>query len=190
MTIQEHNQRNARSKKMLLWFAIISMIMVFAGLTSAYIVSKSRPDWKAFEMPTAFFVSTIVILMSSITFFMAKKCIQKNNYNASSALLLTTLSLGILFVILQFQGFKSLILMGLYPTGASSTVNASFLYVLVFVHLVHLFGGIISLVVINYNHWKHRYILDQILGLELGELFWHFLGFLWLYLFLFLYFFK
>ncbi len=190
MTIQEHNERNARSKKMLLWFAIISMIMVFAGLTSAYIVSKSRPDWKAFEMPTAFFASTMVIVISSFTFFMAKKCLQKNNRTATTALLLTTLCLGILFIILQFQGFKSLILMGLYPTGASSTVNASFLYVLVFVHLIHLIGGIITLIVVNFNHWNHKYKQGQILGLELGELFWHFLDFLWLYLFLFLYFFK
>ncbi|MFY0482621.1 cytochrome c oxidase subunit 3 [Flavobacterium sp. PLA-1-15] len=190
MTFQEHNDKNARSKKLLLWFAMISMIMVFAGLTSAYVVSKSRADWKSFEMPAAFIYSTVAILISSLTFHLAKKAIEKDQRSTTTWLLLATLVLAVGFVILQFEGFKELIGMGLYPTGPTSTVTTSFLYIVVVVHLAHLAGGLISILVVIYNHFKQKYKSGQTLGLELGAMFWHFLDFLWLYLFLFLYFFK
>ena len=77
MTIEEHNQRKARSYKLLLLFAMISMFMMFAGLTSAYLVSSSRKDWiHTMVLPSAFTISTIVIIVSSITIFLAKKAIQ------------------------------------------------------------------------------------------------------------------
>jgi cytochrome c oxidase subunit 3 len=187
---EEYREQNNRSKKLLLWFAMISMIMVFAGLTSAYIVSKSRPDWKAHEMPSAFFISTVLIIVSSFTFHFAKKSIQNNNRSATTLLLLATLLLGILFVVFQFEGFSELIRLGLNPTGPTSTVTASYLYIFVVVHLAHLFGGLLSLLVVIYNHFKQKYNSGQTLGIELSAMFWHFLDFLWLYLFLFLYFFK
>jgi cytochrome c oxidase subunit III len=183
-------EKNSRTKKMLLWFAIISMIMVFAGLTSAYIVSKSRPDWKSLEMPSSFFVSTAIILLSSVTYHFAKITIKKDNRTATSGLLLITFILGILFVYLQINGFKQLTAQGLYPTGPTSSVTTSFLWLFVVVHFLHLAGGLISLLVVIYNHFKQKYNASQTLGLELGAIFWHFLDFLWLYLFLFLYFFK
>jgi cytochrome c oxidase subunit 3 len=182
MTLVEYNERESRSKKLLLWFAMISFTMVFAGLTSAYVVSKSRADWKNFDMPSAFLISTVVILISSITFQFAKQAI--------SFYLLTTLVLGLVFVYFQFDGFSQLIKLGLYPTGPTSTVTTSFLFVVVLTHLLHLLGGLISIVVIIYNHFKQKYNSGQTLGIELGAMFWHFLDFLWLYLFLFLYFFK
>jgi len=190
MTFEEHKERNSRTKKMLLWFAIISMIMVFAGLTSGYIVSKSRPDWKTLEMPSAFFISTALMLVSSATFFLAKKSMQKGNRNATTMYLLVTLGLGILFIVFQFEGFKDLIATGLYPTGPTSNITTQFLYAFVMVHLAHLIGGMISLLTVIYNHFKQKYNASQTLGIELGAMFWHFLDFLWLYLFLFLYFFK
>jgi len=190
MTIEEHRERTARSKKMLLWFGIISLIMVFAGLSSGYIVSKSRVDWKGFDMPSAFIISTVAMLVSSITYHMAKKSIQKGNRTATSLFLFTTLVLGILFVFFQFEGFKELVNSGLFLTGPSSNIATQFLYVFVIAHLAHLVGGLISLLVVIYNHFKQKYGKGQTLGLELGAMFWHFLDFLWLYLFLFLYFFK
>jgi len=190
MTIQEYKERSNRSKKLLLWFAMVSMIMVFAGLTSAYVVSKSRADWKTFDMPMAFFLSTAAIMISSVTFHLAKKAIQKDDRKGATTFLLATLVLGILFVVFQFEGFKALISVGLYPTGPTSTVTTSFLYVVVVAHLAHLAGGLISLLVVIYNHFKQKYNSSQTIGIELGAMFWHFLDFLWLYLFLFLYFFK
>ena len=187
---KEYKEQNDRSKKLLLWFAMISMIMVFAGLTSAYIVSKSRPDWKAYQMPSAFFLSTVLIIVSSFTFHFAKKSIQNDNRSTTTLLLLITLVLGILFVVFQFQGFGELIGLGLNPTGPTSTVTASYLYMFVVVHLAHLFGGLLSLLIVIYNHFKQKYNSGQTIGIELSAMFWHFLDFLWLYLFLFLYFFK
>ena len=191
MSLQEHNDRKAKSYKMLLWFAMISIVMVFAGLTSAYVISKSRPDWlNNFVLPSAFVASTVAMLLSSLSFHLAKKAIQKDNRKATTMYLLTTLVLGLAFVFLQFQGFSQVIASGYFFTGSESTVTTSVLYVVVMVHLAHLFGGLAALLVIIYNHFKQKYNSTQNLGIELGAMFWHFLDFLWLYLFLFFYFYK
>ncbi|MFD2601830.1 cytochrome c oxidase subunit 3 [Flavobacterium suzhouense] len=189
MSLKEHNERNARSKKMILWFAMISMFMMFAGLTSAYVVSSSRPDWvKDFVLPSAFVISTVVILASSITFHMAKLSIKKNDTKATGMWLIVTLVLGVAFVLAQFNGFSQVIKEGYYFTGPESTVTTSFLYIVTVVHMLHLFAGLIVLLVVIYNHFKQKYNASQTLGLELGAMFWHFLDILWVYLFLFFYF--
>jgi cytochrome c oxidase subunit 3 len=190
MTTLELKDRNIKTKKMLLWFGMISFIMVFAGLTSAYVVSKSRPDWKPLALPVEFTISTILILISSLTFVLAKKAIKADNRSQTATFLLITLALGLGFVFYQFQGFNVLVSNGFFPTGPTANVNSSFLFVLVLAHLLHLAGGIIALLVVIYNHFRERYNSKETLGLELGGIFWHFLDFLWLYLFLFLYFFK
>ena len=191
MTTEEYKSRTARSYKLLLLFAMVSMTMMFAGLTSAFVVSKSRADWlKDFQLPTAFYISTVVIMASSVTFYLAKKAIQKNNQNATTRFLLATLALGIAFVILQFVGFGQIVVNGYYFTGAESSITTTFLYIVTVVHLIHLAGGLISLLIIIYNHFKQKYNSTQTLGIELGAMYWHFLDLLWVYLFLFLYFFK
>ena len=191
MTINEHKERTSRSYKLILLFAMVSMFMMFAGLTSAFVVSKSRADWlKDFQLPTAFYISTAVILSCSVTFHLAKKAIQKDNRNATTSFLLATLALGILFVILQFVGFRQIVDNGYFFTGNASSITSTFLYVVTIVHLAHLAGGLISLLIIIYNHFKQKYNSTQTLGIELGAMYWHFLDFLWVYLFLFLYFFK
>ena len=191
MTTDEHKSRKARSYKLILLFAIVSMIMMFAGLTSAFVVSKSRADWlKDFQLPTAFFISTIAIIGSSVTFHLAKKAIQKNNQSATTQFLLATLALGIAFVVLQFVCFGQIVANGYYFTGAASSITTTFLYIVTVVHLLHLAGGLISLLIIIYNHFKQKYNSTQTLGIELGAMYWHFLDLLWVYLFLFLYFFK
>ncbi|MBS7787224.1 cytochrome c oxidase subunit 3 [Flavobacterium sp. CYK-55] len=187
----EDKARNERSYKLLLLFGMLSITMMFAGLTSAFVVSKSRADWlKNFQMPTAFYASTAVIIGCSLTFHLAKKSIKANQRSATSLWLLTTLALGSLFVVLQFMGFGQVIGMGYYFTGPASNITTTFLYVVTVVHLAHLAGGIISLLVVIYNHFKQKYNATQTLGIELGAMYWHFLDLLWVYLFLFLYFFK
>jgi len=191
MTAEEHKARTGRSYKLILWFAMMSMTMMFAGLTSAFVVSKSRADWlKDFQMPSVFFWSTAVIIACSVSFHLAKKAIQKDNQKATTSFLLLTLALGILFVVLQFSGFNQIVANGYYFTGAESNITTTFLYVVTVVHLAHLFGGLVSLLIIIYNHFKQKYNASQTLGIELGAMYWHFLDFLWIYLFLFLYFFK
>ena len=142
MTTDEHNARTARSYKLILLFAMVSMTMMFAGLTSAFVVSKSRVDWlKDFELPTAFYYSSIVIIACSVTFHLAKKSIQKDNKSATTTFLFATLALGILFVILQFMGFDQIVQQGYYFTGSESSITTTFLYVVTVVHLIHLVGN-------------------------------------------------
>ena len=142
ISIQEAYDKKAKTYKMLLYFGMISIIMIFAGLTSAFVVSKQRPDWfKDLVIPDTFTYSTIVLIISSITFFLAKKAIKANNTSLTTVYLLITLGLGLTFVYLQFKGFDLLFNRGLVPFGSSSKVTVSFLYAFVFVHVAHLFGG-------------------------------------------------
>jgi cytochrome c oxidase subunit 3 len=191
MTAAEQKSRSNRSYKLILLFSMVSMTMMFAGLTSAFVVSKSRVDWlKDFQLPTAFFVSTLAIIGCSLTFYLAKKAILKDNQRQTTVFLLATLVLGILFVVLQFVGFQQIVDQGFYFTGSGSSITTTFLYVVTVVHLIHLAGGVIALLIIIYNHFKQKYNSSQTLGIELGAMYWHFLDLLWVYLFLFLYFFK
>lgn len=191
LTQGTHHQKAGRAKKMMLWFGIISMAMMFAGLTSAYVVSKNRPDWISdLQLPGSFYWSTIAIVLSSITIFLAEKAVKKNKRSAATGFLWTTLGLAALFIFFQFQSFSALIAEGYYFTGSESTVTTSFIYIVVLAHLAHLAGGIVVLLVLIYNHFKQKYGAGQTLGLELGATYWHFVDALWIYLFFFLYFFR
>ena len=182
---KEIRLKTIKAKKMMLLFSMLSIAMTFAGLTSAYIVSKSRPDWlKDFELPFAFVVSTVVIILSSISIYIAKKSVKNNEVSKTTLWLLITFGLGIIFVISQFSGFNELIGLGYFFTGAQSTITTSFLYVLTVLHLAHLFAGLIVLIVVTINNYKNKYKTEK-LGFELAVTFWHFLGILWLYLFVF-----
>jgi len=190
LNAQDDRKKHIRAKKMMLLFSMLSIAMTFAGLTSAYIVSKSRPDWITdFQLPSAFMLSTVMIVLSSLSILMAKKNVNKNNIKVTSIWLGVTFLLSVVFVVSQFSGFDQLISKGYFFTGPESTVTTSFLYVLAVLHLVHLFAGMIVLLVVIYNNQKNKYNINK-LGFELAVTFWHFLGFLWLYLFVFLYFFR
>ncbi len=182
-------QKINRSKKTMMWFAMVSMAMVFAGLTSAYVVSKARKDWAVdLVFPKAFLYSILVILASSVTFYLVKKAIEKEDRVKATLLLLATLVLGLTFIFLQFEGFSDIIKQGYHFTGPTSNIITTFMFIIVVTHLAHIFGGIIVLLVVIYNHFKQKYKSGQTLGLELGAMYWHFVDFLWVYLFLFLYF--
>ena len=184
-------EKNIRAKKMMLGFGILSLLMSFAGWTSAYIVSSSRPDWLSdIDLPQAFLYSTIIIITSSITIQFAKIFVKKEDKALSTALLFLTFFLGIVFIGLQFSGFSEIISKGYHFTGPTSNVTFSFIYLIAAVHIAHVIAGLIVISVVIYNHFKDRYKHGQTLGLELGVIFWHFLGFLWVYLILFFYFFR
>ena len=181
------SQKKNRSKRMMLWFGIVSLIMSFAGLTSAILVSRRREDWMSdFELPQAFLISCGLMLISSVTFIMAKKALKGNNRSVSTVLLLVTFGLGIAFIISQYAGFNQIVASGYYFTGAASNVTMSFIYVIAFVHILHVVVGLISLLVVIYNHFKQKYTATEMLGMELSATFWHFVDILWLFLFLFL----
>ena len=183
-------EKLAKAKKMMLLFGLLSITMTFAGLTSAYIVSKGRPDWTMdFNLPAEFFFSTFIIVLSSFTLFIAKnKLVNRKPNNSIFSWVLITFILGIVFIIFQFIGFNNIIDQGYYFAGAQSAIKTSFIYVLSFLHIVHLVAGLIVLIVLMVNTKKGKYVNDN-LGFNLGSNFWHFLDFLWVYLFCFFYFF-
>lgn len=186
----EFRTKEQRAKKMMLWFGIVSMAMMFAGLTSSYVVSKSRPDWlKDFTLPNAFIASTVVILLSSLTLYVASVLLAKNQIRQAAVLSLLTLLHGVAFIVLQFVGFSQVIDMGYFMTGAQSSVTTSFLYVITATHIAHVVGGVLSLTVVTYKLFTAQYSPEKRLGFDLSKTFWHFVDILWLYLFIFLYFF-
>jgi cytochrome c oxidase subunit 3 len=187
-TLQE---KNDRAKKMMLWFGIISLIMSFGGWTSAFIVSKSRPDWlKDFELPNAFLISTIIIVISSFSFLLAKRSLKQDKRQATTLWLLVTLVLGIVFILSQFSGFNQIIDQGYNFTGPTSNITMTFIYVIAFMHILHVGVGLLSLIIVIYNHFKQKYNATKMIGFELSATFWHFVDILWVFLFLFLYFYR
>jgi cytochrome c oxidase subunit 3 len=184
----ELEQGRRKAAKPMMWIAMVSMTMMFAGLTSAYVISSNREDWISFDLPLAFQWSTFCIALSSITFFVAKRTAKSGNKRMTTIMLLVTLALGLGFVYGQFEGFHGLQDMGLYFTGPESAVSSSMLMVIVFAHIVHVAAGVISLLVVLYKQTRGVYTVDDTLGLELGEIFWHFLDLLWIGLFCFFYF--
>ena len=202
-TLNPLDVKVSKAKKMMLWFGMISITMTFAGLTSAFIVSSSRPDWlDSFVLPNWFTISTVSIVFSSIFFQLAKSRLDKyvrvslpeniNIYiernNVNILLVLTILS-AIVFVVSQFLGFNEIISQGYYFTGPESSVTTSYVYILVFLHLAHLFAGMIVLTVVISKFNKQKYEKNK-LGFELALIFWHFLGALWIYLFFFMKYFS
>ena len=202
-TVNPIEVKISKAKKMMLWFGMISITMTFAGLTSAFIVSSSRPDWlDSFVLPNWFTISTVSIILSSLFFQLAKFRLDKyirvslpeniNIYiernNVNSLLVLTILS-AIIFVVSQFLGFNEIISQGYYFTGPESSVTTSYVYILVFLHLAHLFAGMIVLTVVITKFNKQKYEKNK-LGFELALIFWHFLGALWIYLFFFIKYFS
>ncbi|MCH4554018.1 cytochrome c oxidase subunit 3 [Aestuariibaculum lutulentum] len=182
-------EKTGRAKKMMLWFGIISLVMSFAGWTSAFIVSSSRPDWlKDFQLPNAFIISTVVIVLSSISILLAKQALKKDNRNGAMLWLVVTLVLGVVFIYNQFVGFQQIIDLGYNFTGPTSNVTMSYVYVIAVMHILHVVAGLVCLLVVIYNHFKQKYPSSNMLGFELAATFWHFVDILWVYLFLFLYF--
>ena len=182
-------EKTIRAKKMMLWFGIVSLIMSFAGWTSAFVVSRSRADWlKDFELPNVFGISAVVIIISSLTFIMAKRALKDNKRQATTLWLFATLVLGIIFIYNQFAGFDEIIAAGYNFTGPTSNITMTFIFVIAFVHILHVAVGLICLLVVIYNHFRQKYNTNNMLGFELAATFWHFIDILWVYLFLFLYF--
>ena len=135
-------------------------------------------------MPDWFLLSTIAIVLSSAFLIFAKRLV-KQNKNGTLCLIVALL-LGVVFSFSQFKGWESLVQQGLYMTGEGSNVASSFLYVITLSHLVHLSGGLIALLVTTINSKRGKYTADNLLGIELISIYWHYLAGLWLYLFFFI----
>ena len=138
LTQGTQEEKTGRAKKMMLWFGLISLIMSFAGWTSAFVVSSSRPDWlTGFQLPDAFVISLVLILISSVTIYLAKRYFKANNRQMTSVYLVVTFLLGIGFIINQFIGFQEIINAGYNFTGPTSNVTMSYIYLIAMVHILH-----------------------------------------------------
>lgn len=188
--ITEEQEIKQKTAKPLLWIGMIGMVMFFGGLTSYYLVRSDQSDWIVFDLPQPFFVSTALIILSSITMVAAGMGIKKGNMALARTSMLVTILLGLGFVISQFIGYGEMTEQGMYFTGAGSSVSYSIMYVITFFHLLHVVAGMIVLLVTYFQLVRGAYTPKSMLGFELASIFWHFLGVLWVYLLLFLVFIR
>lgn len=178
--------RLQKAHRTLLMISMFSIIMLFAGLTSAYIVSKGALGlkWDDINLPNIFYASTFVIIVSGFFGYLAVHYCKSDNFQKLTQSLLFTITLGLLFTVLQFFGWKELVNAGKFLSG--NNVASSYIYIFTIAHLIHLLGGLIALIVVFFSSRQKKYNSTNFNGLKLTIRFWHFLGFLWIYLFMFL----
>ncbi|MFZ1786144.1 MAG: cytochrome c oxidase subunit 3 [Ferruginibacter sp.] len=169
--------------KFTLWVGIGSLLMMFAGLTSAYIVKRNLANWQTFDLPSFFWYSTVAIVASSVTIYLAEKAFKQREMSKYRSLVVSTLVLGVLFIVFQLLGFQQLYAHEVTLTG---NVSYSFIYVIVLLHAAHVVGGIIVLLVLFAKAFSRKTRTYNSVPVELAGTYWHFVDALWIYLLLFL----
>ena len=184
ITVEQTQQRKRiHPHKFTLWVAIGSIIMMFAGLTSAYIVKSNQAGWQTVGMPRIFWYSTATILLSSLAMQMALRSFKQRDMNQYRLLIAATLALGVTFVILQSLGFRQLWNSGVQFKGSAG--GGQFLYVIAGLHAVHVLGGVIALMVMFVKAFLGRTKLYGSVPVEVMATYWHFVDLLWIYLLVF-----
>jgi len=168
--------------KFILWVGIGSIIMMFAGLTSAYIVKREQPGWTSYTTPIAFYYSSAVMLISSLTIYLAGKSFMERRIVRYKKLVAATAILGIVFILLQWLGFRHLWVTGttLHGSGAGQ-----FLYIIAGLHALHVFGGVIALSALWIKSRNTRIRSYNAVPVDVVSTYWHFVDLLWIYLFIF-----
>ena len=190
ITPEEALDAKRKTAKPLMWVGIVGIIMFFSGLTSAYIVRQAQGDWLYFDVPQLFYISTAVILASSLTMFLAQWLASKGSMKGATALLAVTTVLGIAFLVTQYEGFLDLVESGIYFTGIDSNASGSFFNVLVWAHAAHIISGVLALIFTTIKALLNKYTVENHIGIEVCGIYWHFLDILWIYLILFLVFIR
>jgi cytochrome c oxidase subunit III len=183
-----------KAQRFTMWLGIASMAMMFGAFTSAYIVRKGAGNWVEFGIPSIFYSSTLLIFLSSVTMHIAHVANKRSNKVFLKLGLFLTLVLGVAFSLAQYQGWYMLQNSGIYLDG---NVSGSFFYVITYAHAAHVFGGILFLLTAFirsfylfrkndldtfYDHSKTQFRIRT----DLLSMYWHFVGILWVYLFIFL----
>lgn len=171
--------------KFVLWVAMGSIVMMFAGLTSAYIVKRNDGNWLEFPMPSVFWYSTVTILISSVTIFLAQKSFKAREMARYRTLINITALLGVLFAVLQVIGFIQLGHQNIKLFGTGSNPSASFLGIITGLHVLHVLGGVIALIVLFFRAHRKRVKSYNSVPIEIVGTYWHFVDILWIYLFIF-----
>lgn len=171
--------------KLVLWIAIVAMAMMFAGLTSAFIVKKGDPrGWIDFRLPTMFMVSTILVVLSEVAMVLSYRAAKADEIGKSKSFTLITFGLGLAFCLSQWLSWNQMVEQKMFFSGDSASF--SFVYVLSGLHLAHIAGGIIALGVLYFKTVKFKVHKKSMLSMQLVATYWHFVGVLWIYLYLFL----
>ncbi len=184
-TLADAEKKRLHPHKFTLWVGIGSIIMMFAALTSAYIVREAQHNWLEFSMPKVFWYSTVVILASSLTLHLAVKAFKVRERNRYRNLLTVTALLGLLFAGLQISGFYDLYNRGVQIIGKGSNPSASFLGIITGLHVVHVLGGIVALMVLFFRAYSRKVKSYDATPVEILSIYWHFVDILWIYLFIF-----
>jgi len=186
VAIQDQNTRNKiHPKKFAMIAACASIVMLFASLTSGYIVRQSQGNWVEFALPTNFYWSTLCIVGSSITLYLSYRFFKKNDTVLYRSFLVATFFLAIGFCVYQYLGWLEIKDVSGLPLGANPA--ADFVYVLTMLHVAHIFGGMVVLMTALFHafYLEHRVTKTRLLRFELSMIYWHFVDFVWLYLLIF-----
>ena len=181
--VMSRERNKIHPHKFTLWVAIGSITMMFAGLTSAYIVKRNQANWLTFDLPAIFWYSTAVMIISSFTLFLARRSFREKEMYRYRQLLTVTMLLGILFVVLQAFGFSQLWNQGITLT---KNVSYSFLYIIVGLHALHVIGGVIALLIMFFKAFSTRQKIYSSVPVDMMSTYWNFVDILWIYLLLFL----
>jgi cytochrome c oxidase subunit III len=181
--VSMQQKKRIHPHKFTLWVAIGSIIMMFAGLTSAYIVKSEQASWQEVKTPMVFWYSTAAILFSSLTIQMALRSFKQREMNRYRQLMVVTTILGVAFITLQWVGFMELWNSGIKFKGVAGA--GQFLYVIFGLHAVHVLGGAIALLVMVIKAFFSQTKTYGSTGLEVMATYWHFVDILWVYLFVF-----
>ncbi len=184
-SIESTEKKRLHPHKFTLWVAIGSIIMMFAALTSAYIVRHAQHNWLEFSMPRVFWYSTAVIITSSITLHLAVKAFRSRERNRYKMLLSVTALLGVLFAVLQCYGFSDLYSRGVQIIGRGSNPSASFLGIITGLHVIHVLGGVVALIIVFLKAYSRKIKSYDSTPVEMLSIYWHFVDILWIYLFIF-----
>ncbi len=184
-TLSEQQRKRLHPHKFTLWVGMASMMMLFAGFTSAYIVKRNDTNWLEFKLPPVFWYSTAVILLSSLTIYLASQSFKARNMVRYRVLISITALLGILFAVLQWIGFVYLQEHGVKLIGANSNPSGSFLGVITGVHILHVLGGVVVLLIMLVKAFNRQRKTYSAIPLEVACTYWHFVDALWIYLFVF-----
>ena len=170
-------------KKFILWLFIVSIVMLFASQTSAYLVRRAEGNWLEFKMPVIFWYSTAVLLLSSMSMHWAYYSAKKDNFSNLKIAISVTFVLGLTFLWMQFQGWREMVDMKVYFVGNPS---GSFLYVFTGLHAFHLISGLLVLLYGLISAFRFKVHAKSLRRIEICSTYWHFLDILWVYLFFFL----
>ena len=174
-------------KKFALWTALVSIVMLFSALTSAYLVRRAASDWLIFPIPQEFFISTTAIVLSSIVLHLAYRQYVNKKYSVYITLLVFGFGLGMLFMIYQYLGWLALNDMQVF---LHTNQSSSFTGMLVGIHALHIIGGLTGVLVCLIHALRKKtreWTPKRQLRLELVFTYWHFVDFVWIYLIIFFY---